>query len=73
MRIGREAADGIRDPRKTAHSMRHTFVTNLIRHGVAPSKIQTATRHRSIDTLMIYAYEVDRERDPAEAYISYGQ
>jgi hypothetical protein len=49
------------------------FVTNLIRHGVAPSKIQTATRHRSIDTLMIYAHDGDRERDPAEAYVDYGE
>ena len=32
-------AAGIRDPRKTTHSLRHTMVTNLIRHKVPPTKI----------------------------------
>jgi hypothetical protein len=35
---------------------------------------ENSARHsKSIDTLMIYAHEVDRERDPAEAYVDYGE
>jgi len=64
---------GIRDPRKTAHSLRHTVVTNLVRHGVAPTQIMSVTRHRSLDTLLAYAHEVAREEDPAEGYVEYGE
>ena len=60
---------GIRDRRKTSHSLRHSFVNNLIRRGVAPVKIRAATRHKSLDTLMIYAGEVARDDDPAEAHV----
>lgn len=63
---------GIRDPRKTSHSLRHSLVTNLIRQGVAPTKIMTVTRHRSLDTLLNYAHELERDGDPAEAYVCYG-
>ena len=62
---------GVRDPRKTTHSLRHALVTNLIRHKVAPTKIMTVTRHKSLDTLLAYAHEVDRDDDPAEAYVDY--
>ena len=62
---------GIRDPRKTTHSLRHALVTNLIRHKVPATKIMTVTRHRSLDTLLAYAHEVDRDSDPAERYVDY--
>jgi len=62
---------GVRGPRKTAHSLRHSMVTNLIRHGVAPTKIMTVSRHKSLDTLLAYAHEVDRDDDPAEGYVDY--
>jgi len=68
--IYREA--GIRDPRKTTHSLRHALVTNLIRHKVPAVKIMTVTRHKSLDTMLAYAHEVDRDDDPAEAYVDYG-
>ena len=64
-------AAGIRDPRKTTHSMRHSFVSNLIRHGVAPVSIMAATRHKSLDTLMVYAGEAQRDKDPAEGHVNY--
>jgi len=63
---------GIRDPRKTTHSLRHSLVTNLICHKVPAVKIMTVTRHRSLDTLLAYAHEVDPDDDPAEAYVDYG-
>ncbi len=62
---------GVRDPRKTTHSLRHALVTNLIRHKVPPTKIMTVTRHKSLDTLLAYAHEVDRDDDPAEGYVDY--
>ena len=68
---GHYKSAGIRDPRKTTHSLRHTMVTNLIRHKVPPTKIMTVTRHKSLDTLIAYAHEVERDDDPAEAYVSY--
>jgi len=43
----------------------------LIRHGVPPTKIMTVTRHKSLDTLLACAHEVDRDDDPAEAYVDY--
>ena len=64
-------AAGIRDARKTTHSLRHTVVTNLIKHGVAPTKIMTVTRHRSLDVLINYAHEIERGEDPAEQYVNY--
>jgi len=64
---------GVLDPRKTTHSLRHSLVSNLIRRGVPPTKIMTVTRHKSIDTLLVYAHEVDRDTDPAEGYVDYGK
>ena len=48
------------------------MVTNLIQHGVAPTKITSVTRHRSLDTLLGYAHAVERGSDPAEGYVRYG-
>ncbi len=31
----------------------------------------TVTRHKSLDTILTYAHEVDRDDDPAEAYVDY--
>ena len=33
----------------------------------------TVTRHKSLDTLLAYAHEVDRDKDPAERYVDYGE
>jgi len=41
-------------------------VTDLIRHGVAPTKIMTVTRHKSLDTMLAYAHQVDRQEGLAE-------
>jgi len=64
-------AAGVVAPDKTTHSLRHSLVTNLIRHKVPPTKIMAVTRHKSLDTLLAYAHEVDRDEDPAEAYVDY--
>jgi len=65
-------AAGIVDPRKTTHSLRHSLVTNLIKHGAAPTQIMTVTRHKSLDTLLNYAKEIDRDAAPVEGLVDYG-
>lgn len=62
---------GITGRNKTTHSTRHTAITSAIKHGAPLQKVKGMTRHVSMDTLMIYFHEVDREVDPAEEYISY--
>jgi site-specific recombinase XerD len=62
---------GIAGRKKTTHSLRHTFVTQLINAGVEPIKVIAATRHRSLDTMLGYVNEMQREGDPAEAYIDF--
>jgi hypothetical protein len=39
---------------------------------VRATRIKSVTQHQSLDTLLIYAYEVERDSDPAEAYVDYG-
>jgi len=63
---------GIVDPRKTTHSLRHSLVTNLITHGAPPTQIMTVTRHKSLDTLLNYAKELDRDSAPVEGLVDYG-
>jgi site-specific recombinase XerD len=58
--------------RKTAHSLRHSAITNAIRHGAAPLQVQAMTGHSSFDTTLVYYHEVERIADPAEDLISYG-
>jgi site-specific recombinase XerD len=58
---------------KTTHSLRHTAITNAIRHGVPIQKVKGMSRHASLDTLMIYFHEVDRLTDPAEKHIRYSE
>ena len=47
-------------------------MTDLIRHGGPATKIMTVTRHKSLDTILAYAHEVDRDDDPGEGYVDYG-
>lgn len=64
-------ACGIVGESKSTHSLRHTAITNAIRHGAKVQKVQQMARHADISTTMIYYHETDRIDDPAEAYISY--
>ncbi len=56
---------------KTTHSLRHTAITTAIQAGAPLQKVMSMSRHASIDTLMIYAHELDRLEQPAEEMISY--
>lgn len=54
-----------------ASNLHHSLVTNLIRHGVAPTAIMTVTRHKSLDTLMNNAHELARDDNPVEGLVDY--
>jgi integrase/recombinase XerD len=64
-------AAGVLGKNKSTHSLRHTAITNAIRHGAPIQKVKSMARHQSIETTTIYFHEVDRLTDPAERYISY--
>lgn len=66
-------AAGIQSDNKTTHSLRHTAITNAIQNGAPPQKVMGMSRHKDINTLMIYYHELDRVSDPAENYINYGE
>lgn len=59
---------------KTVHSLRHTAITNAIRHDVPITRVsKQLARHASIDTTMIYVHETDRLADPVEEHIFYSE
>lgn len=62
-------AAGITDPRKTAHSLRHTAATLALEGGARLGSIQAMLGHASVTTTEIYARKADRMSDPAEDYI----
>lgn len=62
---------GVRGERKTTHSLRHSAITNAIRHGAPVQKVRAMARHASIETTMIYYHELDRIENPAESFIRY--
>jgi integrase/recombinase XerD len=62
---------GIQSDHKTTHSLRHSAITKMLRAGLSPVKVMSVSRHKRLDTLMIYAHDVDRMDDPAENHIKY--
>ena len=60
--------------KKSVHSLRHTAITNAIRHGVPIQRVsKQLARHASLDTTMIYVHEADRMSDPVEDHIVYDE
>jgi site-specific recombinase XerD len=55
------AAAGVREDRRTAHALRHTFCTMLAEHGVAMEVIRALAGHADIRTTQIYV-DVNDER-----------
>lgn len=59
---------------KSTHSLRHTAITNALRHGVPITRVsKQLARHASIDTTMVYVHETDRLTDPVEDHIYYDE
>lgn len=57
---------GIKTDKTTVHSLRHSFVTLAIEGGASLLEAQTAARHRSIQTTLIYFHEHGRLENPVE-------
>ena len=68
----RYARAGVVGRRKSTHSLRHSAITNAIRHGATPLQAQAMARHASFDTTKGYYHEVGRIENPAEDLIDYG-
>lgn len=62
---------GIDDEDKSAHSLRHSAISQAIRAGADPQEAQAMARHSNINTTMTYYHEIDRITDPAEDRIHY--
>jgi integrase len=71
MFLHRKRKVGINNPRKTAHSLRHSAITNAIRHGATPLQAMAMAGHNDIRNTMIYYHESDRLTRPAEDLIVY--
>jgi integrase/recombinase XerC/integrase/recombinase XerD len=57
---------GLKRARISAHSLRHSFVTLAIEGGASIVQTQTAARHRSVQTTLVYFHEHTRLTDPVE-------
>lgn len=67
----RFARAGVVGNRKSTHSLRHSAITNAIRHGATPMQVQAMARHTSFDTTLGYFHQEARTANPAEDFIKY--
>ena len=61
---------GFNSDRLTAHSMRHTAGTLAPLNGASTREVQQLLRHSNINTTMIYAHELDREKNNSELKVA---
>ena len=61
---------GFDDSRHTAHSLRHTAATLMLRSGEELSNVKQVLRHANVQTTMIYAHALEREQNNAELAVS---
>lgn len=61
---------GFDDSRHTAHSLRHTAATLMIRSGEDLNNVKQVLRHANVQTTMIYAHALEREKNNAELAVS---
>lgn len=61
---------GFDDSRHTAHSLRHTAATLMLRSGEDLSNVQQVLRHSNVQTTMIYSHALEREKNNAELVVS---
>lgn len=63
-------AIGFDDSRHTAHSLRHTAATLMLRAGEDLNNVKDVLRHSNVQTTMIYAHALEREQNNAEIAVS---
>lgn len=61
---------GFDDSRHTAHSLRHTAATLMLRSGEDLNNVKQVLRHSSVTTTTIYAHALEREKNNAELAVS---
>lgn len=61
-------ANGIDSPRLTAHSLRHTAITQALLKGATLQEAQELARHKDPKTTEIYAHNLDRLRNRAARF-----
>ena len=61
---------GFDDSRHTAHSLRHTAATLMLRSGEDLNNVKQVLRHSNVQTTMIYAHALEREKNNAELAVS---
>lgn len=64
---------GVAGNRKTTHSLRHSAITNVIRHGATRLQVQALAGHASFDTTLGYFDAEARTANPGEDLIDYGE
>jgi len=58
-------AAGFDNAKLTAHSLRHTAITLSLLAGATIQEAQLTARHKSINTTMIYAQNIDKDKNTA--------
>lgn len=61
---------GYNSPRLTAHSLRHTTATLNLLNGASLEETQEYLRHANINTTMIYAHHIDRQKNKTSERIA---
>jgi len=64
---------GVVGNRKTAHSLRHSAITNAIRHGGTPLQVKALAGHSAFDSTLVYFHAEARTADPVEDRICYDE
>ena len=60
-------AAGLNSSRLTAHSLRHTAATLMLKNGARPAEVQQILRHKDINTTMIYSHALERAANTGES------
>lgn len=60
---------GYNSPLLTAHSTRHTCITQILLNGGSLEQAQQIARHKDITTTMIYNHAIDRDKNNCEQMI----
>jgi site-specific recombinase XerD len=66
------AAAGVREDRRTAHALRHTFCTMLAERGVALEVIRELAGHVDVRTAQIYVEVTDARKNDGIAALEQG-
>ena len=67
---GHLEAAGLISDRLSAHSLRHTAITQAIKGGANLQEVQQFARHTNINTTLIYAHNLEKENNPCSSLIA---